>query len=259
MGIGPALPWGGASWRTIRERFAAPVLAGVAGIALALLLGVRQVAPLAAIGFALFVLVVMGEEIVRGALARGRSRGERPPAATWRLMTHNRRRYGGYVVHAGICIMAVAIAVSATLGTDATATLRPGEELRIGGYRLRQDRVVVEQLPDDPRVRETRAELTLAGPQSGGVRTALRDYPSSTTPVATPSVRSSLGEDLYVTLLGYDPTSQAVTLHVFINPLVAWIWLGGALVALGAVFATWPDRRRAATAVAASAAAARAR
>ena len=159
-------------------------------------------------------------------------------------MTHNRRRYGGYVVHAGICVMAVAIAVSATLGTDVTATLRPGEELSIGAYRLHHDRLVIGQLPDDPRVRETRAELTMSGPQSGPVRTALRDYPSSTTPIATPSVSSSLGEDLYVTLIGYNPATQAVTLHVFINPLVGWIWLGGALVALGALFAIWPERRR---------------
>jgi cytochrome c-type biogenesis protein CcmF len=253
MGIGPALPWGGASWRTIRERFAVPVLAGLAGVGLATLLGMRQVAPLAAIGFALFVVIVMTDEIVRGARARGRSRAEPQPAAAWRLMTHNRRRYGGYVVHAGICVMAVAIAVSATLGTDVTATLRPGEELTIGGYRLHHDRLVVEQLPDDPRVRETRAELTLSGPQSGAVQTALRDYPSSTTPIATPSVRSSLGEDLYVTLIGYDPTTQAITLHVFLNPLVGWIWLGGALVALGAVFAIWPERRRTVAALPATA------
>jgi cytochrome c-type biogenesis protein CcmF len=245
MGIGPALPWGGASWRTMRERFAMPVVAALAAVALAALLGMRQVAPLAAIGFAVFVVVVMGDEVVRGARARSRGRGERQPAAAWRLMTHNRRRYGGYVVHGGICVMAVAIAVSATLGTDVTATLRPGEELSIGAYRLHDDRLVVEQLADDPRVRETRAELTLSGPQTGPVRTALRDYPSSTTAIATPSVRSSLGEDLYVTLLGYDPATQAVTLHVFINPLVGWIWLGGALVALGAAFAIWPERRRA--------------
>jgi cytochrome c-type biogenesis protein CcmF len=253
MGIGPALPWGGASWRTVRERFGIPILAGLAGVALGLLLGLRQVAPLAAIGFALFVLVVMGDEVVRGARARGRSRGESPPAATWRLMTHNRRRYGGYVVHAGICVMAVAIAVSATMGTDVTATLRPGQSLTVGAYTLRHDRLVTEPLPDDARVRETRAELTVSGPQSGPIRTALRDYPSSTTPIATPSVRSSFAEDLYVTLLGYDPATQAATLHVFINPLVGWIWIGGALVALGALFAIWPERRRAVAAAAAAA------
>ena len=243
MGIGPALPWGGASWRTMRDRFALPVLIGLGGVLLAVLLGVRQVAPLAAIGFALFVLVVMGDEIVRGTRARARGRAEGTVRSAWGLMAHNRRRYGGYVVHAGICVMAVAIGISATMGTDVTATLRPGQELTIGAYRLRQDRLVSQPLADDPRVLETRAELTLSGPQSGAVVTALRDYPSSTTPVATPSVRSGIGEDLYVTLIGYDTVSQAATLHVFVNPLVGWIWFGGAIVALGAAFAAWPERR----------------
>ena len=244
MGIGPALPWGGASWRTLRDRFSPAILIAVVCLSLAWLLGLRGIAPLAAIGFAAFVLTVMGEEVVRGARSRRRTRGEGMALASWRLATHNRRRYGGYLVHAGICVMAIAIAVSATLGTESTATLRPGEELAIGSYRLRHDRLVVEPLADDARVRETRAELTLSGPQSGPLTTALRDYPSSTTPIATPSVRSSLAEDLYVTLIGYDPATQSVTLHVFVNPLVGWIWLGGGIVALGAIFAIWPERRR---------------
>ncbi|HET6745106.1 MAG TPA: cytochrome c-type biogenesis CcmF C-terminal domain-containing protein, partial [Candidatus Limnocylindria bacterium] len=244
MGVGPALPWGGASWRTLRERFSLAVLVAVGSVAAAWLLGLQAVAPLTAIGFAAFVLTVMGEELVRGARSRGRSRDERLPLAAWRLATRNRRRYGGYLVHAGICVMAIAIAVSATLGIETTATLRPGEEMTLGAYRVRHDQLVIEPLASDARVRETRAELTLSGPQSGGVATALRDYPSSTTPIATPVVRSSLGEDLYVTLLGYDPTNGAATLHVFVNPLVGWIWLGGAIVAIGAVFAIWPERRR---------------
>ncbi|HEX6474133.1 MAG TPA: heme lyase CcmF/NrfE family subunit [Candidatus Limnocylindria bacterium] len=252
MGVGPALPWGGASWRTIRERFALPVLAGLLGVAVAwVFAGVRGPAPLAAIGLALFVVVMMGEEVVRGARARASGRGESAPTAAWRLATRNRRRYGGYLVHAGICVMAIAIAVSATMGIEGTATLQPGEEMAVGPYTLRHERLVIEPLPSDARVRETRAVIMVSGPQPGELATALRDYPSSTTPIATPAVRSSIGEDLYVTLIGYDPDSGAATLRVFVNPLVGWIWLGGAIVALGAVFAAWPERRRRAMAPAA--------
>jgi cytochrome c-type biogenesis protein CcmF len=57
-------------------------------------------------------------------------------------------------------------------------------------------------------------------------------------------VRTAAGEDLYVTLLASDPASGEVTVHVFVNPLVAWIWIGGAVVVLGAAFAAWPERRR---------------
>jgi len=244
MGVGPALPWGGTSWKTAQERFGIPILAGVAAVVLVLALGMRAPAPIATIGLAVFVAVVMGDEVVRGTRVRGRARHEGPPTALWRLATRNRRRYGGYLAHAGVLVMAIAISISATLGTDATATLTPGQTMQVAGYTLTYRDFANEALPDNASVIEHRAEIAYAGPQTGTLTTALRDYPSSTTPIATPAVRTSLGEDLYVTLIAYDPTAKSATLHVFVNPGVMWIWLGGGILGLGAAFAIWPDRRR---------------
>ena len=139
--------------------------------------------------------------------------------------------------------MAVAVAVSSGLAYDGTVTLAPGETASIGEYRLRHDRLVVEPLPDDARVIETRAEMTFTGAQSGVLATALRDYPNSQAAIATPAVRTSIGEDLYVTLLASDPESGTVTVHLFVNPLVVWIWIGGAILGVAATFAIWPERR----------------
>ena len=243
MGVGPALPWGTASWATLRERFTAPLIAAALIVAAALLLGLRSPGPLGTLGLAVFVAAIMLDEVRRGAGARARGRSEDPATATWRLATRNRRRYGGYTVHLGVLVMAVGVAVSSGLAIDRTVTLTPGETVEIGAYRVTYDRLVVEPLADDARVIETRAELTYAGPQSGSLGTALRDYPNSPTTIATPAVRTSLGEDLYVTLLASDAASQAVTLHLFVNPLVVWIWIGGAIVGVGAAFAIWPERR----------------
>ncbi|MGZ8482148.1 MAG: cytochrome c-type biogenesis CcmF C-terminal domain-containing protein [Candidatus Limnocylindria bacterium] len=146
-------------------------------------------------------------------------------------------------MHLGVLVMAVAVAISSGLSSDVTVTVAPGETARIGPYDVRHDRLVVEPLRDDPRVIETRAELTLSGPQSGEMATALRDYPNSAAAIATPSVRTSLGEDLYVTLLASDSGTGEVTLHLFVNPLVVWIWIGGLIVAIGSTFAIWPERR----------------
>ncbi len=187
----------------------------------------------------------MGDEMLRGARSRSRTRGEAPPTAFWRLATRNRRRYGGYMVHVAIALMAVAIAISSTLASQTTAVLAPGESVQLGGYTLTNDRLVVEPLASDPRVMETRAEMTYSGPQSGTLATALRQYPNSAAAIATPAVRTSLGEDLYVTLLASDSATGAVTVRVFLNPMVVWIWIGGFLVGVGSLFAIWPDRRRA--------------
>ena len=195
-------------------------------------------------GLAAFVATVMSDELLRGARARARARSEAPPTALWRLATRNRRRYGGYVVHFGVLVMAIAVAISSTMARQTTVTLRPGQSATLAGYTLTNDRLVIEPLPDDPRVTETRAEMSFAGPQSGTLATALRDYPNSTAAIATPAVRTSLGEDLYVTLLTSDPASGSVTVRIFVNPMVVWIWIGGAILGLGAVFAIWPGGRR---------------
>jgi len=245
MGVGPALPWGAASWATLRDRFAVPLLVAAVVSAVALALGLRETAPLLTLALAALVATVMGDEVFRGTRARARARAEAPPTAAWRLATRNRRRYGGYAVHLGVLVMAVAVAISSGLSTDVTVTVAPGETARIGPYEVRHQRLVVEPLRDDPRVIETRAELTVSGPQSGEMATALRDYPNSAAAIATPAVRTSLGEDLYVTLLASDPATGAVTLHLFVNPLVVWIWIGGAIVGVGSAFAIWPERRAA--------------
>ena len=244
MGVGPALPWGGASWRTTRDRFALPVIGATIAVLASVALGLRQPAPVVTLGLAAFVVTIMAEEVVRGARVRARARDEGGPQAAWRLATRNRRRYGGYAVHAGIAVMAVAVAISSTLAEESTASLAPGDEMAVGAYTVRYDRLVVEPLAADPRVTETRAELTLSGPQSGPMAAALRDYPNSVAAIATPAVRTAVGEDLYVTLLAGDAATGEVTLRVFVNPLVAWIWIGGGLVVLSAVFAIWPERRR---------------
>jgi cytochrome c-type biogenesis protein CcmF len=243
MGIGPALPWGTASWHSVRERFSLPLVAAVAVIAVALALGLREPGPLGILGLAAFTGGIMLDEVVRGARARARGRAEDPATATWRLATRNRRRYGGYAVHLGVLVMAIGVAVSSGLATDLTVTLAPGESATIAGYEVTHQRLVVEPLASDARVIESRAEVAYEGRQSGTLATALRDYPNSPTAIATPAVRTSLAEDLYVTLLAYDTSTQAVTLHLFVNPLVVWIWIGGAIVGIGAAFAIWPERR----------------
>ena len=243
MGVGPALPWGTASWSTVRARFTLPLILGVAVTAVALALGLREPISLGTLGLAVLVGAIMIDEIVRGARARARGRGEDPATATWRLATRNRRRYGGYAVHLGVLVMAVAVAISSGLATDRTVTLAPGETAAIGNYEITHDRLVVEPLASDARVTETRAEVTYAGAQNGSLGTALRDYPNSQAAIATPAVRTSLAEDLYITLLASDQATGTVTLHLFVNPLVVWIWIGGAVVGIGATFAIWPERR----------------
>jgi cytochrome c-type biogenesis protein CcmF len=247
-GVGPALPWGAASWRTLRDRFVIPALVGLALATLGAVAGLRGAAPLLTLGLAGFSGTALLREVVRAARGRGRSRGEGSIRAAWGVATRNRRRYGGYLAHFGVLLAAVAVAVSASGSIQATAVLTPGQSASLAGYTVTHRQLVRQPLAADPRVFETRAEVDVRGPQEGTLRPALRDYPNSVAAIATPTVMTSVGEDFYLTLLAYDPGTGAVTLRLFINPLVVWIWVGGAVVVLGAGFAIWPGRRAAASA-----------
>jgi cytochrome c-type biogenesis protein CcmF len=243
MGVGPALPWGGASWRTLQDRFALPLLLAALTAAVALLTGVREPMVLATWGLAVFAAAVVLDEVRRGAVARSRSRGEPLSSAAWRLATRNRRRYGGYTVHLGVLVAAVAIAAGSAFGADTVATLRPGETTSLRGYELAYRGLEQGPLRDDPRVLQVAAAVEVSGAASGELRPSVRHYPSSSQPIGTPAVRTTAGEDLYLTLAAYDTASGSVTLHIFVRPLVAWIWIGGGIAGLGALFALWPERR----------------
>jgi cytochrome c-type biogenesis protein CcmF len=244
LGVGPALPWGAASRDTLLRRFAIPTVLGVGAVLITrAATGVEPVV-LAALGLAVFSGSVMADEFVRGTRARARARAEGPATALWRLATGNRQRYGGYIVHIGILVMAVSIAVSATAGSQISATLTAGDSVNIGGYIVTFNRLVVEPLAADPRVTESRAEVSVSGPLTRDAGPSLRDYPNSSTPIATPAVLSTAREDLYLNLLAYDRSTETVTLHLLVNPLVSWIWVGGGIVAAGGIFAAWPVRRR---------------
>jgi len=242
-GVGPALPWGAASWRTLRDRFVVPALVGVLVAVVGALVGLQGLAPMLTVGLAGFSGTLLLGEVVRAARGRGRSSGQGWMRAAWGVATRNRRRYGGYLAHVGVLVAAVAVAVSASGSVQATAVLIPGQSASLAGYTVTHRQLVREPLAADPRVFETRAQVDVEGPQRGTLQPALRAYPNSVAAIATPTVMTSVGEDFYLTLMAYDPDTGAVTLRLFINPLVAWIWVGGAVVVLGAAFAIWPGRR----------------
>jgi cytochrome c-type biogenesis protein CcmF len=78
------------------------------------------------------------------------------------------------------------------------------------------------------------------GKRVGTLDPRLNYYVTSEQPVATPAVRSRADGDLYVNLMAFERDGSSATLRVLVEPLVAWIWFGGMIVALGAIVSLWP-------------------
>jgi cytochrome c-type biogenesis protein CcmF len=137
-GIGPLLAWRRVSWSTAKRVFLVPTLvaAGV-GVVLALLTDVtHRPWAFALFVFATFALVGLAQEFWRGAAARRSLKGGSMPAALVGVVSRNRRRYGGYIVHMGIAVLLIGIAASSSFQTNRDVDLKPGESAAIDGYKV---------------------------------------------------------------------------------------------------------------------------
>jgi cytochrome c-type biogenesis protein CcmF len=256
MGVAPLSAWKYSTAKTLGRAIWKPFVVSLAAPAIALISGIRQ--PAALVGFWLcgIVAAVTLYEFWRGALARHRARGESLPVALWRLAGRNRRRYGGYIIHLGVVLMAMGIIGIEIFQSETQATISQGEEITLGEYTMRYDSLAdfcetksgnVELcLSDHTYVRNVaRAVVSIFknGDLVGKLHPRRDYYYESQQPMTIPGVRSTWEDDLYVLLVDWQPIStQSATFKIYHNPLVNWLWLGGLVFILGTLVAAWPDR-----------------
>lgn len=242
MGIGPLMPWRKASRENLGRSFAVPVgVAVVAGLLLLVLAPNRPIAILA-LAACTFVAATIGLEFWRGAVARHQATGEAYPRAFGSLVRRNNRRYGGYVVHLGVILMAAAVTASSMYQLERTARLRPGEAIDVGAYRLTYNGLRERQ---EPGIRIVEAQLAVEsdGRLLGALTPDKRFHRGfERQPSTQVAIRTTAAEDLYIVLAGWEADGSASFL-VFVNPLVVWLWLGGIVALAGTFMAMWPAMR----------------
>ncbi len=247
MGIGPLIAWRRASLRSLGRTFVWPLSGALATGAVLVAAGAGSApAGLIAYTFSAFVLGAIVLEFVRGSRARAALSGRSIVASFFSLISLNRRRYGGYVVHSAVVLLAIGVAGSSSYQTVREARLRPGDTLSAADYRLRFERTV-----NRPAANHTRRRAILSvereGRPAGTLEPGKNVYPVSerqplfSTEVA---VRTNWlrGEDLYV-VTDQINADGSVDLTVYVKPLVNLIWIGGFVFILGSLIALWPDAR----------------
>jgi cytochrome c-type biogenesis protein CcmF len=238
-GVGPVIAWRRASARNLRRSFATPLGVGfVTGIVL-FAFGVRHYYAIVCFSLAGFVLTTIVLEFYRGTRARQALMGEPPATALARLVNKNRRRYGGYVVHVGVVMAFIGVAASSAFRIEEQRTMRAGESIEVGGFNLTYKGI---RNTDTPHMASMLAEIEVA--RGGRVIATMfpekRIYKRQQQPTTEVALRTTWREDLYLVLGSYDDPSGQMTLQVFVNPLVVWIWLGGIMMVLGTVIVMMP-------------------
>jgi cytochrome c-type biogenesis protein CcmF len=244
MGIGPLVAWRRASLRGLARVFAWP--AGVslaAGVVLVVLGAGSSIPGLIAYTFSAFVLVTIGQELWRGTAARRSLTGEPVPRAFGQLIARNRRRYGGYVVHASIVLLAIGIAGSSAYDSVAEGRLAKGETLEVGGYTLTYTGLTEREAANALEIR-ARLDVERGGASLGSVEAGKNAYAVEQQVSNEVGIRSDMltGEDLFV-IAEQVNDDGSVVFRVFVKPLVNLIWLAGLVFVLGSLIALWPDAR----------------
>ncbi len=248
MGVAPLFAWRRQSAARLIRALWLPFVIAVA-IALGLFLtGIRKPAALFGYWLVVFVGLTTLWEFGRGVRAR-MNHGEGPAVALARLMARNRRRYGGYVVHLGVVMIALGVVGTQFFQQETQGMLRPGESLHLGRYTLTNESLGHYTLEGgDRQVTEAQVSLYRDGKFLRTLRPHKDFFLSSGQPLSIPAVLNRPGEDVYVLLVGWEETGPAgSTFKVYLNPLINWIWLGGLTFIVGTLMAAWPGRQTAAS------------
>jgi cytochrome c-type biogenesis protein CcmF len=240
-GIAPLMAWRKTTKSNLLTQLIWPVSAAIVTGAGVYAMGIRVWASGLCFALCAFVFVTIAQEFVRGANVRKGATGTDILTALIGLVGRSRRRYGGYIVHAGIVLMFLGFAGQG-YKRDEQVLLKVGQQSTVGGFTIRHDALTVT---NDEQKQMITGIVTVSqnGKVLGEMRPAKWFYAKHEgQPTSEVAIRRAPGEDFYVVLAGYDVKTQTATYAVTINPLVDWIWFGFGVLAFGTGIALLPER-----------------
>ena len=252
-GICALIGWRRTSVSNLKRSFLWP-LAGALIVGLAIGFGgARQPYALLAFFLCSFVLFTILYEWFRGTRARHKMRSENYLKAFFGLIGANRPRYGGYIVHIGVVLMAIGVIASSFYSVSKDlVTLKPGESVSIKNYTLTYEGRTSSKIASK-QVASATLSVSKGGKALGNLVPVTfydENWGMQATDVA---IRATLLEDLYIipevvwdnanARWDWDYAGEATTFKIIVNPLVDWIWIGGVVLFLGAMISLWPQKQ----------------
>jgi cytochrome c-type biogenesis protein CcmF len=244
MGIAPLSAWGKSTALTLGRAIWKPTIPALFVPVLAYFAGYTNLVALVGFFLVAFVISVTLYDTFRSARARQRAQKENFLTALTRLAGRNRRRYGGYLIHISMMLMAIGILGIEVFQTETQGTISKGQSLELDGYTVQYNDVASW---DDmgAGVNYTRAVVDVSkdGKYLGQLYPRIDFFFDSQQPMTIPGLRSTLQDDLYILLVDWQPVSAVgATFKIYHNPLVNWLWVGSLVFIAGMLFAAWPDK-----------------
>jgi len=241
VGVCAALSWTKTSKDKLLRNLLLPITATIIALAIFLIIGLRGIMPLLSLCIAVFAIVSTLQDYLRGIRVHSRQSNSNFLAALISLTIKHKRRYGGYIVHIGVLCFFLGLIGSSAFTIEKTVTIHRGESVKIGAFNLKYDGLTRKRAKDR-FIDSAHFIINKAGKNIGAISSEKHLF-EKFQPSTEVGIRSTLKEDIYIILADYNITSQTATVHVLINPLVAWIWIGGIIMVIGTLIAILPDKK----------------
>jgi len=243
MAVAPLSSWGIASIKTLRRLIWRPTVVAVAILIISLIMGIRNPIALFGIFLVALVLSVTVYEYARGVWARSKRDGDGLFSAFVTLTARNRRRYGGYIIHIGVVMMAIGIIGIELFQSETQGTIPQEGQIELGAYTMTYESLAEFDVQDGRNVARAVVSIEKNGKPVGELYPRRDYYYDSQQPMTIPGVRSTIEDDFYVLLVDWLPiSSQGATFKVYHNPLVNWMWWGAWVFVIGTLVAAWPKK-----------------
>ncbi len=241
MGIGPYIPWRKASAQNLKKLFLLPSIVSAVGGATALLSGIRDPYALAGLVVVFFVLTAIAVDYAKISAFWSRRDGVNILKGGYRAFVKNQRRYAGIVTHVGVLITVVGIIASSVYQTEKVLFMHAGDEIQLKSYTVkflgRREVSGPNWVAQEGIFHVTRGDAFVAE-----MRPQKRIYTVSQSPTTESAIHTVNMGHIFITMPETSP--DGVTVRALINPLVLWVWYGGAIMGLGVILNIFRPKRR---------------
>ncbi|MGM0903295.1 MAG: heme lyase CcmF/NrfE family subunit [Bacillota bacterium] len=235
MAVCPLIAWQKATVDRFMKNVIWPLAAGIVSAIILILMGVKGTFAIIGLASTVFMFATHVQEFVQGTRARMKATKENVLKAVYKLTRKNQRRYGGYIVHIGIAIIAIGVIASHAYSEEVLKTVETGESITIGNYEL-TFKGLSEVTKNGNGIVSADLETVYKGKNVGSIHPEKVFYETWPEPSTEVAIKTNFTEDLYVVLSSWENRDK-VTLQVKVNPFVTWIWIGGIIMVIGTAFA----------------------
>jgi cytochrome c-type biogenesis protein CcmF len=244
MGVIPLIGWGGATLAKLGRKMVLPLGITAILVIVGYVLGARDPFPILSVALLAFAFVTTTTDILYAAQARHKNTKENLPTAVRQLIGRNHRRYGGYLIHLSIVILALGVIGSRAYATDEVQSLASGETWTTNGYTLVHEGLTPGIVQGEAIVTTATVGVYENGQRIATLHPAVQYFERQQQQETTPAIWHDpplFRRDLYLIVQGWTDNFETVSFRAYVNPLVTLVWIGGILFLFATVLTMFPD------------------